>query len=184
MVNKYTYIEMYLDDLNKMVNLNEFEKHFKRHHQTVKRHLHSLVKEGILREEEKGRFRFYRLNKDNRVLYEYLSICEKQRLITFLENPLFRRLYNLLAETFKDNKILMFGSAINSKNYEDLDLLIISNNKKIRKILDEFEKTYSARLHIIQTSEKNLTKAFLNEIIQKHIIFNEHDYFLRLMYEN
>ena len=78
----------------------------------------------------------------------------------------------------------MFGSAINSKNYEDLDLLIISNNKKIRKILDEFEKTYSARLHIIQTSEKNLTKAFLNEIIQKHIIFNEHDYFLRLMYEN
>ena len=42
MVQKYTYLELFLDNFLKQVSLNEFENHFKRPHQTVKRHLSHL----------------------------------------------------------------------------------------------------------------------------------------------
>lgn len=184
MVNKYTYMEMFLQDTNRQVNLNEFEKCFKMPHQTIKRHLAVLVKEGILNEKKLGKFLFYSINKENNLFFECLSICEKQRLIKFLEeNVLFKRLYNMIYKELKSNKILIFGSSVNSRKYEDIDLLILSKDKRIRKLLRDFENTYSVKTHIIQTNEKNLTKTLLNEIKKNHIIISEHDYFLRLMHE-
>lgn len=185
MVNKYTYMEMFTQDINRQINLNEFEKCFKIPHQTVKRHLDVLLKEGILNEKKLGKFLFYSVNKENSLFFECLSICEKQRLIRFLEeNALFKRLYNVIHNELKNNKILIFGSSVDSKKYEDIDILILSKDKKIRKLLRDFEDTYSVKFHIIQTNEKNLTKTLLNEIKKNHIIISEHDYFLRLMHEN
>jgi len=185
MVNKYTYLGAFLDDINKRLNLNEFENLFNKPHQTLKRHLSELVDEKILIMEKKNKFLFYSLNKNNFLLCDYLVISEKQKLFEFLTEPLFNRLYLSLEEYFMENNFLIFGSAVNSKDYSDIDLLILSqetSNEKIKQTLKNFELTYSIEIHPIFSSEGDLTKTFLQEIIRNHIILNNHDYFVRLFY--
>jgi hypothetical protein len=183
MVSFYTYLEIYLDDLNKAVSLGEFETRLKKPHQTIKQHLSKLVLEKVLIESKKGRFVFYSLNKSNPFLVEYLSVCEKERLFDFLKDTLFFRLYQQVSPFLNANKVLIFGSATESKKYQDIDILIISKDKKIISALKDFEKTYSVKLHIVQTEEKNLTESLIKEVKKKHIIFSGHTYFLRLIHK-
>lgn len=184
MVSFYTYLGVYLDDLNKSVSLGEFENQLKKPHQTIKQHLTNLVKEKVLIESKRGRFLFYTLNKSNLSLVEYLSVCEKERLFDFLKDPLFFRLYNQVSPHLNTNPVLIFGSAVGSKKYNDVDILVISKDKKILSALKDFEKTYSVKLHIVQTGEKSLTESFIRELKKRHIIFSSHTYFLRLMHKN
>ena len=185
MVSFYTYLELYLDDLRKLVSLSEFEKHFKTPHQTVKSHLKDLVKDKILLVEKRIKFRFYKLNLDNPLTADYISLCEKEKTFSFLrQNALFSRLHSVIAPYLKESSILLFGSAAISKVYKDIDLLIISKGRSVIEELKKFEKTYSVKLHIIQASESDLTETLITEIRKKHIILNNHDYFIRVIYKN
>ena len=182
MVIFYTYLEMYLDNLNKRVSLSEFEKHFNRPHQTIKNQLKALVNAKILIEEKKTRLVFYTINKENTALKEYISICEKERMFHFLDKrPLIKRLYTLLAP--KAENILIFGSAAASEEFNDIDLLIISK-KAVKKTIKDFEETYSVKIHLIQAEKKDLTKTLLNEIKKKHIILKNHDFFVEMLYND
>ncbi len=183
MISFYTYLEIYLDDLNKQVSLSEFEIYFRKPHQTIKLHLEELVKNKILLFTKKARFSFYNLNIKNPLLKDYLSICEKERLFKFIEkNTLFRRLH--YATSGQIDKILVFGSSAKGEDFSDIDLLIISENREIRKIIDEFMNTYTIKIHIVQTDENHLTASFITEIKKKHIIFSGHDYFIRRLYKH
>lgn len=183
MVRFYTYFEIYLDDLTKQVSLSEFEDYFKTPHQSVKKHLEQFTDAKILTEEKKARFLFYRLNMENRLTTEYLILCEKERLLNFLgRRTMFLQLYKELSQFFKDSKILIFGSATEKKDFSDIDLLVISNDNKIKPVITKFSQTYSVTIHAVQTTEKNLTKTFINEIRKKHIILNNHDYFMEVLY--
>lgn len=183
MVNFYTYLEIFLEDLHKLVSLSEFETYFNRPHQTIKSHLNEFVKKKVLKEDKRKKFLFYKLNLDNPLTKEYLILCEKERLLDFLSrNTLFSRLYHALSEYFHDSSILLFGSSTKAKTYNDIDMLILSENKELKKALKEFEQIYSKKIHLIQTKEKDLTKALIKEIRQKHIIFNNHSYFIEVLY--
>ena len=184
MVGKYTYLGIFLPSPNKTFSLNEFENHFRIPHQTLKSHLELLTKEKILLQEKRKRFLFYTLNHKNPLIIDYLSICEKERLINFLKKPLFRRLYDTISAFFDNSQFLIFGSAASDNHYNDLDLLILSKKQDMRTALQQFEATYSIKLHIILTDEKNITKTFLEEIRKSHIILNNHDYFTRLFYDH
>ena len=185
MVDYYTYLELYIDDIRKSVSLSEFEKHFQIPHQTVKVHLSSLVKKRILLEEKKPRLRVYSLNREHPLLKEYLSIMEKERLIAFLEkNALFSRLHMSLTPYFSSNKILLFGSAVEKKDFSDIDILILSKDKTVHVALKNISATYTVKFHIIQTDESHLTNVFLQEVRKKHIFLNNHDYFIELLYEH
>ena len=155
MVNIYTYFGIFLEDAHKQVGLNDFERYFKRPHQTIKAHLDVLVASRILLQDKRKRFLFYRLNLENPLTYEYLVVCEKQRLMEFLKKELLLRLYETLYPGFKNSKILIFGSATNSREYSDIDILIITKDNKIRETLRKFELTYSVKIHSIITTEKN-----------------------------
>ncbi|MBW6461728.1 MAG: hypothetical protein K0B07_01660 [DPANN group archaeon] len=180
MVTFYTYLEIYLDDLNKQIALSEFEKHFNKPHQTIKNQIRTLVDANILIEEKKIRSLSYKINKDNPKLNDYLSICEKEKMFKFIdERPLIRQLYTLIAP--KTKNILIFGSTITTEKFNDIDLLIISE-KDIKNIITNFETTYSVKIHTIQTNQKDLTKTLLTEIRKKHIILKNHDYFVELLY--
>ncbi len=181
MVNKYTYLEIFIDDLNKQINLQEFEEYYNLPHQTIKRQISFLIKNKILIEEKKKKFRFYKLNLKNLLIYDYILMCEKERLFKFLENPLFKRLYEQISKYFNDNKFLIFGSSVNKNNYNDIDILIIGKNLEVRKTLKEFNNTYNVKFHIIQTEK--ITETLKEEIKKKHIFFNEYDYFVKLLYK-
>lgn len=185
MVRFYTYLEVYLDDAHKKVSLSEFEKHFRRPHQTIKAHLQEFVNAKILGLDKKPRFAFYGLNKSNPLLKEYLVLCEKERLLSFLEsNILFKRLYEVLALHMAESKVLIFGSAVQKRDFVDIDLLILSGSKELRRAIGEFMKTYSVKMHIVQTDEKHLTGSFVAEIKKKHIMLSGHDYFIARLYGN
>ena len=184
MVRFYTYLEVYLVDVSKQVGLSEFESYFKKPHQTIKSHLNLFIDAKILKKEKKERFVFYRLNLENPLTKEYLILCEKERLLDFLEkNTLFSRLYNELSEFFNDSKLLLFGSSLERKGYNDIDLLIFSKNKNIKQTLHKFEQTYSKKIHMIQTEEQRLTNTLIQEIRKRHIIFNNHEYFMGVLYK-
>lgn len=90
-----------------------------------------------------------------------------------------RRLYTLIAP--KIENILIFGSATTTEKFNDIDLLIVSK-KDVKKVISDFETTYSVKIHTIQTNKKDLTKTLLAEIRKKHIILKNHDYFVELLY--
>jgi len=173
---------VFLEDINKAISLSEFERYFKKPHQTIRIHLQNLVDAKILIEDKRERFIFYKINLNNPLTYEYISICEKQRLFDFLEKEIFNRLYLEMSNYFNHAKILLFGSVVNNKDYADIDMLIIADNKEISKTLKKFELTYFVKIHSVITSEKNLTRTFVKELQKKHIIFNSHEYFVRKLY--
>ncbi len=184
MVRFYTYLGLYLDDMTKKVSLSEFEKYFKIPHQTIKKHLEQFTKAKILIEEKKERFLFYKLSLENPLTKEYLILCEKERLLNFLEKKtIFLQLYRELSEFFNDAPMLIFGSAVHSNNFSDVDLLILSDNKGITAAIKKFSQTYSIKIHGVQTTEKDMTKSFIREIRQKHIVLNSHEYFMEVLYQ-
>ncbi len=180
MVNYYTYLVLFLDEINKSISLSEFSKHFKRPHQTMKAHLQKLAEENVLIADKRERFLFYRLNKENPLTYEYIAICEKERLFEFLKKEIFKRVY--LALKHYDAKMLIFGSAVNDARYKDIDLLVLSKDSSIRDAVKKLELTYSVKIHLLMTEEKNLTETFKKELQKKHIILNGHEYFVKMLY--
>lgn len=184
MVKIYTYLEVFLEDLNKQVNLSEFESHFNKPHQTIRRHLNPFVKENILIETKKKRLREYKLNFENPLTYEHLIMCEKERMINFLNgNTLAARLFQELSPYFKSSKFLFFGSFTQNKEYDDIDILALTKDKKIKKVLQNFEQTYSKKIHLLQTDKEHLSKSLIKELREKHIILNKHEYFMEVIYE-
>jgi len=185
MVIFYTYLELYLADLHKKIGLSEFERHFKTPHQTIKARLKQLVDAKILILEKGVRLAFYSINKNNPLLVEYLAMCEKERMLKFIEsNVLFRRLYGTLSKHMSASNILVFGSAASKKGFADIDLLIISGDKKITSSINEFMQTYGVKIHAVLTDDKHLTDVFVTELKKQHIMLNNHDYFVRGLYKN
>lgn len=184
MVQNYTYLEIFLDDLNKEVNLTEFEKYFTKPHQTIKRKLNELEMENIISAKKGERLLKYKLNLENPLTKEYLIISEKMRLIQFLENQLFKTLFEKLNPFFEKNTFIIFGSAVNSSGFSDIDLLILSNkeDKELKSSIKDFENTFSVKIHAIQNDKDNITKTLKVEIMKKHIILNKHDSVFRWIY--
>jgi len=184
MVNLYTYLEVYLDDLTKKISLNEFERHFKRPHQTIKAHLQELVNKNILLVDKRVRLLFYSLNLSNPLVQEYIVLCEKERFLVFLQKPLFKQLYMHIANFLNKNKVAIFGSAVDNDKFNDVDMLVISGDKGMSKAINDFTKIYSIKIHVVQTSSKYLTDSFITELKKQHIFLNEHDYFVREIYKH
>ncbi|MEK6808133.1 MAG: hypothetical protein AABY14_00430, partial [Nanoarchaeota archaeon] len=165
--------------------MSDFEEYFKIPHQTMKSRLYDFVRNKIIIEGKKARFVYYSLNLTNPLTKEYISLCEKERTLDFLDkNTVFLRIYSHLSKHFNNNKILIFGSAITEKKYNDIDLLIISRDNTIKKTIKQFEETYTLKIHTTITEEKYLQASLINEIRKKHIILNEHDYFVKVIYKN
>jgi predicted nucleotidyltransferase len=184
MVDYYTYVVPFLEDMNKSMSLSEFEKYFNKPHQTLKIHLKKLVDSKILIIDKRERFLFYRINLDNPLTYEYIIICEKERMLKILTKEIFHRLYLSLTPYFIDSSISIFGSSANNTQFNDIDILVLSKNKAIRDALKKFELIYSIKIHLIQTTENNLTKTFKKELQKKHLFINNHEYFVNLLYNS
>lgn len=184
MVSIYTLIDIFSEDITRIVSLSEMESYFKIPHQTIKSNIQQLINSKVILPEKRKRFLFYKLNLDNPLTYEYIIISEKERLFKFLKNTLFKELYVTLYPYFSNTKILVFGSSVKEKNYSDIDLLIISTDKKILDTIKKFELTYNVKIHPIILSEITKDKTFIKELQKKHIIFNNHEYYIQKLYFN
>jgi predicted nucleotidyltransferase len=131
--------------------------------------LNFFVESNILKIDKRNRFLFYKLNKNNVLFKEYLIMCEKERLFSYLEkNTLFLMLYNKLCPFFDNSIVVIFGSSIVLDDFSDIDVLILSDDKKIKNelnsVLNDFELIYSVKIHAVKTNLNSLTNTFLEEI--------------------
>ena len=171
-VTKYQIISLYLNDYSKRYYLRELAFLLKKPHQTIKPYVKELVKEKILIQNKRRKITDYNLNFKNKKIYNYLVICEKQKLMEKLEqDALLNILYEKISLFFKNNTFVIFGSATdNTKKAEDIDLLIIGQKNILG--IEDFERTYR-RIHKIQVSNINkLTLTLIKEIYKKHLILN------------
>jgi len=185
MVKKITYskiIGLFLNDYSRMVYLREAADELKKPHQTVRPYIQKLVKKNILSEKKHGKFLEYALNFKNGLVYDYLTIAEKEKTQEFIEdNPLASILYEKLSSFFKDSTFIIFGSSVNGiKKGNDLDLFVTGKN--VKEEIKEFEEVYSKKIHLIHAKTlKGVSLTFIKEIYKKHIILNNTEAVLRFI---
>ena len=185
MVKKITcskIISMFLSDYSRRAYLRELSDELKKPHQTVKPYIKELVRKNILAEKKHGKFLEYALNFKNRLVYDYLTIAEKEKTQEFIEdNPLAGILYEKLSPFFKDSIFIIFGSSVKGmKKGSDLDLFVVGKN--IKEEIKEFEEVYSKKIHLIHAKTlKEVSLTFIKEIYKKHIIINNTETVLRFI---
>ena len=173
-------------DFTSFYNANSISKVLKISHVGAQKILKRLMKENLVTSKTIGKSIIYKLNfNDN-----YVS-----NLMTFLladEANNFKRWKEEFKELDKKNRVVMiFGSAI--KDYihaNDIDLMIVTNNKEIKEINDilkEKEEILPKKIHSIKLTEKDLTynikkrdKAVI-EIIKNAIILYGQDRYVEIL---
>ena len=188
MVRKITNTEiigLFLTDYSKRYYLREMSVLLKKPHQTIKPHLDALVKENILLKNERKNITEYSLNFNNKRIYDYLTIAEKDKFFKRInEDTLIKILSEKFAVFFRSNTFIIFGSAVNKiQPGSDIDLLVIGK-QNITKYIDDFEKIYNKKIHKIQINKlNNLTLTLAKEIYKKHLILNNTEEVIRFFGE-
>ena len=184
MVKKYTYLALFAYNPSEKFSLQEFEEHHKKPHQTIKKYLDMLVQERIIVEDKRKRFRFYKLNLENPLTLDALSIFEKERLrLRLKEDLLLSHLYEELSEYFDRCSFLVFGSATTQKKYNDIDIICFGKDKNLLKKVELFEFTFGKEIELLETNPRNISEVLYGELIKKHLIFNNHDYFVKYLFK-
>ena len=128
---------LHLDDSNLAKKLREFEK------------------EGILKSKEKGKERYYSINKAYPLLEEYKQIILKTVGIEGMLKNLFREI-NGIQEAY------LFGSYAknNMDSSSDIDLIVIGEQETIelRKKLTTVQKTIDREINLISMSSAEYDK--------------------------
>lgn len=180
-LTKYKIIELYLNDYGRKLYLREIASLLKKPHQTIKPYVLELVEDKILIETKRRNIIDYSLNFENKKIYDYLVIAEKEKLLWGLgEETLLNIFYEKLSSYFDENTYIIFGSSVDEmKKGSDIDLLIIGK-KNVSKEIEEFEKVYNKKIHKVQVSnldDKSLS--FIKEIYKKHLILNDTERVIR-----
>ena len=184
MVNKITeskIIQLYLEDYSKKYYLGEFAKILNKPHQTIKPYVESLIKKNLFTMAERGRITEFGLNFQNYLIYDYLVIAEKEKLIQRLnEDSLLDILFEDLSAHMGKNTFIIFGSsAIKLRKGSDIDILVIGS-KMPEKTIENFTNIYNKEVHIHRIkSLKEATKLFIKEVYRKHLILNNTESIVR-----
>jgi predicted nucleotidyltransferase len=163
-------MEFFVKEPQREFHVRELSKLTNRSPTTISKYLKKYSKKGILNSEKKLNHLIFRANTQNNEfkslkLHYNLSQLNNSGLIGYLEKE-----YN------HPSAIVLFGSfakAENNKN-SDIDILVISSNKK-EVNLDNFEKKLgNIQLHIYSDKEidlmKEKNKGLLNNIINGIIL--------------
>jgi len=176
-ITKTSIISLYLTDYGKSYYLSEIALLLKKPHQTIKPYVEEMAKDKALLKNERKKMTEYRLNFRSRLVYDYLSIAEKEKLISAIKKDmLLNVLFERLSPPFDEATFIIFGSAVmDTSKAEDIDLLVVGK-AEISSIISEFEETYGKKIHKIQIGHlKELTHELIFEVYKKHLILNNAD---------
>ncbi|MDP2750345.1 MAG: nucleotidyltransferase domain-containing protein [Nanoarchaeota archaeon] len=186
MVKKITIVYAlgpFLSRPNESLHLADISRSLNEPHPTVRQWLNLLEKKGILKKSFKGRLTLYSLNVENALLFEYLIIAEKLRLIEKCEqNLILKEILDFIKKNFNESKVLIFGSAVDSLNKaNDIDLLIIGAEKT--NDLEKFTSKLGKNTHIIHVKSFDaISNSLKTEIIKRHLIIKGADELVRWLF--
>ena len=131
-----------------------------------------LEKENILKSKEIGKARIYQLNMRNDYVREYIKFLLRREAE---QAPSYVKVWiNELRKIKNADVAILFGSVLRKKEANDIDALLITNQKRFSKLKKEVENINLLnikKLHPIYQSEKDIKanikkggKALLNAI--------------------
>ena len=140
----------------------------------------SLEKENIVKSREIGKARVYQLNLQDAYVRQYLKFLLKREAE---QAPAYIKMWvNELRKIKNADAAVLFGSILRSKEARDIDVLLITSQKRFSKLKKEVENINLInikKLHPIYQSEKDIKtninngdKALLNAI-KGIVIFGE-----------
>ena len=180
-ITKTKIIWVFTNDYGKTYYLRELANLISKPHQTIKPYVEELVKEKILFKNIRKNITEYGLNFNNKQVYDYLVIAEKEKLNERIEKDLLLRvLFEKVASFFSKATFVIFGSSAEKTQKEsDVDLLVLGD-LRVKEMINEFEETYNKKIHLIQVKDlSELNKTLIKEIYKKHLIFNNTEKLVR-----
>jgi len=188
-IGREAYREFYLYQLSKELKIGLGR---------TKTLLENLKNKDILISTKKGRTIFYKLNENNRLVYDIIYLAHKDALLKTDGKYLsaITRLSDLYKEELKDNliSVILFGSVAKgkAKKWSDIDILIIlktkpdeEKRKNMMEISSSILDTYANISEEHFFTEKEFEEAyrigddFLINVIKEGIILHDKGYFAR-----
>ncbi|KHO54432.1 winged helix-turn-helix transcriptional regulator [Candidatus Woesearchaeota archaeon] len=148
--------------------------------------LRRLEKESVLKSRRVGQAIIYNINTENKYALDYVSLILTREKIYSV--PRIKRWVEELKKIKHADTIILYGSVLKSDNYNDVDVVFVTNNKLIKKLekeINELNNINVKRIHpLYQTSDdlinniKKNDKVLLNAI--KGIIVKGENNFVTL----
>lgn len=171
------FLKPFVEEPEKEFHVRQLSKIFKKSPTTISMHLKNFEKKEILISQRKLNHLFFKANSENikfkRIkLFYNLSILDESKLIDYLEKE------------FNPEAIVLFGSYAKAENGKksDIDLLIISSDKKEINLKNFEKKIGNIQLHIFSKrdieSMKIKNKELLNNFINGIILYGYWELFI------
>jgi predicted nucleotidyltransferase len=164
-------------------------------HETTFRLLKGLAEKKSLREKKVGKTNVYEFMRDEFTYQVFVHYITKRRL-RFKEKHLllYKRLYEFLRELQLEDfgLAIIFGSfakGTETKN-SDIDLLCVTNKKKVREIAQTFKTKYNLNIQVVTVkisdfrNMKTDNPTFWSDLIEFGIVLDGLDYFFKGIYRN
>ena len=139
-------------------NANSIAKHIKISSMGALKIAKRLEKEGILTSKRLGKAVFYKLNFNNDYVKQYINFLLKREFEQ--ADPYLKRWINEIKKIKNADASILFGSVTTKqKEAKDIDVLLITNEKKFSKLKEEIKEINLInikKIHPIYQTEKDL----------------------------
>lgn len=189
-------LKPYALDYTKKYHLRELARELEINHASLRPHLDSLKKKGIIKEKEQGRNKVFSLNHNSDLLPYYLIQAEADRTAEFIENnSTIRSFWKNFRDKVPDEvmgaieTMVLFGSfAKGTEGKEsDIDLFLSAPEKPSEKVAEICKKLEAVTGRTIELEETRSLRNLLahqragsfGEIIHNHFILLGIEEFVR-----
>ncbi|MFH1212193.1 MAG: hypothetical protein V1659_04690 [Candidatus Woesearchaeota archaeon] len=165
---KWFYLQPFLST-RESLHLLDISRRLKTNHATVRKYLNEFAKDGFLKISSKGRLTLYEVNFDFPLVFDYLSIAEKEFLLyKCAQNKVFREIVYYLQKASSKPVIVFGSSAENFSKAQDVDIVCLEDID-----FTEIDKKYSKKVHGLKVASLiSIKESLKKEILKKHIILN------------
>jgi predicted nucleotidyltransferase len=155
--------EIFFLEPTKVHFIKEISKKINLAHTSVKIHIHTLIKDGLIAETNSEVFKGYKALRQNP---DFIFEKKIANLIRIRDSGIIEE----LKEKYPPS-IILFGSCDKGEDIETSDIDIFVDSKKFKFDLEKFEKYLGRKIHLIFKEEAG--KSLIQSINQGTILFGE-----------
>ena len=173
--------------IKKRMYLRELGKAIDEIPSTTLRNIKLMTKQNLIDKHTEGKNTYYYLPKKLTSL-SLIKIAENYNTLNFIKNNnnLLPIIKDIIKLTKNETNVIIFGSYAKAlqKKDSDLDILIVSKNRDIKKKILELNEIYDIEVNPKIAKEINPKNLLIKEIIKNHIIFKGGEFIYEQIYHN
>ncbi|MFT4250435.1 MAG: hypothetical protein ACMXYD_03675 [Candidatus Woesearchaeota archaeon] len=177
-----TILTHFCAHITKRFSLRETAKALNKHPALIHRASQELIKKGLIEEKKGG----YSLNyKKHHQEHAYTEHIRSKEFLN--KHPTLTLLRQDIAKKLPASTLIVFGSAVTTKNPRDIDILLITQHPRAQQILEQQLAQTTIPADTITLSFENIQElkthenSILQQILNKHIILYGAELFYQLI---